>query len=439
MHFNFLFTFFTTALLHNSLNASVVIRGKWNPDRVVISAYVANPYTNEERVLAIDTMDKEGNFTLVFVINKPQIIILADEMVLVYPDDNLFVEFISERGVNKIKVASNNNNIRARYSIFPNLVNKKNWVTSFGLFQSYISSDTKTEKEILKYTNDVNDEYDSLKNKLQRIKNSLSNKDLNMISLEIESEYYSKLLSVNSFYLKDYHRYNQFIKKVEKSPYIETVPGIQDFFVTYFDKLVQEESTPVYAINKIESLDRVFNNIKDGLLIHYLKYNLLADNDSMKEENLTQVMVHIKAVHNRITAKRLVDIYYLNSQSKLSITQLSIRLINLDRKQLKLGHELSTIKTEKKTVVLKFWATWCIPCIEQMELLKTDYNTDSDSLFIFISVDSDYGKWKKYSEKRGYKFSHFFIAKNYLLTRKLFGIEHIPSQIIVYKPNLLSK
>lgn len=55
------------------------------------------------------------------------------------------------------------------------------------------------------------------------------------------------------------------------------------------------------------------------------------------------------------------------------------------------GQELSLEKLEGKVVLLHFWATWCGPCMGQMESLKADLAKYSpeDVAIVFISLDYD--------------------------------------------------
>ena len=63
------------------------------------------------------------------------------------------------------------------------------------------------------------------------------------------------------------------------------------------------------------------------------------------------------------------------------------KIKNLDGQELK----LSEIITENNTpVVISFWATWCKPCIEELEVINEeleDWQSDYDFKFIAISID----------------------------------------------------
>lgn len=51
-----------------------------------------------------------------------------------------------------------------------------------------------------------------------------------------------------------------------------------------------------------------------------------------------------------------------------------------------------------KVIFIDLWATWCKPCVAEMpafELLKTKY-AESDIVFLSISLDEDFDKWKNH-------------------------------------------
>ena len=67
---------------------------------------------------------------------------------------------------------------------------------------------------------------------------------------------------------------------------------------------------------------------------------------------------------------------------------------------------------QKGPVFLQFWATWCIPCKEEMKVLNELYGKYKDSGFVFVAVSIDdqksVAKVKPYIESKGYKFTTLY-------------------------------
>jgi cytochrome c biogenesis protein CcmG, thiol:disulfide interchange protein DsbE len=63
---------------------------------------------------------------------------------------------------------------------------------------------------------------------------------------------------------------------------------------------------------------------------------------------------------------------------------------------------------KKGPVFLQFWATWCIPCKEEMKHLNELWEKYKDSGFVYISISTDdqksSSKVKPFIESKGYKF-----------------------------------
>jgi peroxiredoxin len=78
-------------------------------------------------------------------------------------------------------------------------------------------------------------------------------------------------------------------------------------------------------------------------------------------------------------------------------------LNDLDGNGIKLSEQL-----KKGPVFLQFWATWCVPCKEEMKVLNELYGKYKDSGFVYIAVSIDdqksISKVKPFIESKGYKF-----------------------------------
>jgi peroxiredoxin len=90
---------------------------------------------------------------------------------------------------------------------------------------------------------------------------------------------------------------------------------------------------------------------------------------------------------------------------KLTYSQAyEFNLQDLDGNDVKLSELL-----KKGPVFLQFWATWCIPCKEEMKHMNTLWEKYKDSGFVYVGVSIDdqktVSKVKPFIESKGYKFT----------------------------------
>lgn len=75
---------------------------------------------------------------------------------------------------------------------------------------------------------------------------------------------------------------------------------------------------------------------------------------------------------------------------------------------------------KKGPVFLQFWATWCVPCKEEMKVLNELYGKYKDSGFVYVAVSIDdqktSSKVKPFIESKGYKFTTVFDSDKNVFT-----------------------
>lgn len=86
---------------------------------------------------------------------------------------------------------------------------------------------------------------------------------------------------------------------------------------------------------------------------------------------------------------------------------------------------------ENRYVILDFWATWCLPCVESIPMLKEVYaKYHSKGLEIYsISQDSKAKEWKSYVEK--HEMTWINVLANGGKVYKDYGIEFIPTVLLI--------
>jgi len=96
---------------------------------------------------------------------------------------------------------------------------------------------------------------------------------------------------------------------------------------------------------------------------------------------------------------------------------------------------------KNKILYISFWATWCKPCLAEkpvLEKLKADFKSNSNIVFIDISLDGDSEKWKKHivtNKPSGIQ----LISKNFGKTRELFELPSIPKHLVVNSKGKFAK
>ena len=89
-----------------------------------------------------------------------------------------------------------------------------------------------------------------------------------------------------------------------------------------------------------------------------------------------------------------------------------------------------------KPLVIDCWASWCIPCIEQMGMAKTFEKKYSDKIdFIFLSFDKEKIEWfNKVKQLNLYKKNCYLLSGNFKsVFAQYFDVGSIPRYIIIDK------
>jgi thiol-disulfide isomerase/thioredoxin len=91
---------------------------------------------------------------------------------------------------------------------------------------------------------------------------------------------------------------------------------------------------------------------------------------------------------------------------------MEFRLLNKRIMDIKLpdkdGNEIVLMSLKEKIVIIELWATWCGPCIKEMQRIPDLKKTNPNIEFYSISVDKSPDKMKKFVEKNSYEWPIVF-------------------------------
>ena len=102
----------------------------------------------------------------------------------------------------------------------------------------------------------------------------------------------------------------------------------------------------------------------------------------------------------------------------------SLRLINSK------GEPVSMEEHKGKVIFLNLWATWCPPCIAEMPGINQLYNElrGEDMVFLMLSLDDNFGKAKRFKEKKNYDFEIYTLAGG---MPSMYNSQSIPTTFVI--------
>ncbi|MEE4176562.1 MAG: TlpA disulfide reductase family protein [Bacteroides sp.] len=100
------------------------------------------------------------------------------------------------------------------------------------------------------------------------------------------------------------------------------------------------------------------------------------------------------------------------------------------------GQEVSLSDYRGKVVFLKFWASWCGPCMRQVppaKELKKRLAGQEDIVFMYVSIDTDTTAWRNAVERHEISGVHFNTPGRERGVPALFQVKWIPTFFIIGK------
>ena len=103
------------------------------------------------------------------------------------------------------------------------------------------------------------------------------------------------------------------------------------------------------------------------------------------------------------------------------------------------GEKLSLSALRGKTVLINFWATWCIPCVAEMPSLERVYKKFKDREFVVlgVSVDQEGSLVQEFLKQNGVSFP-VMLDSDFAIVGK-FGVSGFPETFFVSPEGTLLK
>jgi thiol-disulfide isomerase/thioredoxin len=131
-----------------------------------------------------------------------------------------------------------------------------------------------------------------------------------------------------------------------------------------------------------------------------------------------------------------------NYAFELSSYALNSKFININGDTLSLKKIFA--RSQKRIKVVDFWASWCPPCIQQInegKAFKDRLQVENNVEWIYISPERNHQKWleanKKYKHVLNFHNSFFLLKGRSSVLSKFFKINEVPRYIIFDKENTI--
>ena len=100
-----------------------------------------------------------------------------------------------------------------------------------------------------------------------------------------------------------------------------------------------------------------------------------------------------------------------------------------------------TFSNDGKPMIISFWATWCLPCLEELGHVSEklpDWKTEKDFNFVALSIDDPRTaqKVKTMINGKGWEFDQVLLDPSQSIKRQL-NVNNVPTTLVYYKGKLV--
>lgn len=159
--------------------------------------------------------------------------------------------------------------------------------------------------------------------------------------------------------------------------------------------ILAKQSWVLYNITPIfprYNNDSNFNELKKVINRFSYSYYLLNEiNQNVTLLNEVQLKEVLNLFNNEIKQTPMwIELNKINEKFTKNKTSLEgFKLLNSDGKR-----ETIINNQEKKVTIIIFWASWCLPCIEEIPSFKKFYALNKNVDIVSISLDNDKNNWE---------------------------------------------
>jgi thiol-disulfide isomerase/thioredoxin len=209
-------------------------------------------------------------------------------------------------------------------------------------------------------------------------------------------------------------------KRLRAGVYWET--GNPPAMPEYKERISESISEELYAVSKM--------CLNSKTLQYTLAYYVCEAFESRTFEEALPVYEKFKHdCNDTILLKKVTKVY--NQVKKFKSGNIAPAFVLEDIN----GKQVNIVDFKGKVIYVDFWASWCAPCIQEMEFakqLKQKLESDSSVVFLYISIDDDKRKWKRAIEKYQIEGIHLNAPKGYSdPICDAYGVIGVPKYVLI--------